>query len=199
MLSSNEMLAKSKSLAYLPETSTGDALCRGLCSWRSSVGRCRCLCPWPSEWWEMIGIQWNRSKSRRFLIHFSHSKWRSGKKDFLSKQERLLTGFLNYGLVSSYGIQAMPSIDFWRNNWWFWKIYFFNVFFCCAPLAAFIFLSSWTRLHHFHLVFWMRRDSNQQPFDCESSSLPTKPGLHPLGLIYTFRVFFEIEQTCSKS
>ncbi len=39
-------------------------------------------------------------------------------------------------------------------------------------------------LTHFHLVFWIRRDSNPQPSDREPSSLTTGPDLHPLFSVY---------------
>ncbi len=36
-------------------------------------------------------------------------------------------------------------------------------------------------INHFHLVFWIRRDSNPQSLDHESSLLTTRPDLHPQG------------------
>jgi len=69
-----------------------------------------------------------------------------------------------------------------------------NVFFWCDPfgyLYFFIFLQS-TRIEciylsilawlwpHYHLVYWMRRDSNPQPIDRVSNSLTTRPDRCPI-------------------
>ncbi len=53
------------------------------------------------------------------------------------------------------------------------------------------FFHEWTRIgcknwswlgfdiNHFHLLFWIRQDSNPQPLDCESSLLTTRPDSRP--------------------
>jgi len=73
---------------------------------------------------------------------------------------------------------------------------FFNIFFWCAPFGCLYFSTMnqnwvqewilawfWT---HFNLVYWMRQDSNPQPFDRESSLLTTKPDWRPSRLNFTY-------------
>jgi len=76
------------------------------------------------------------------------------------------------------------------ENWSFLETYFFNLW---APFSDLNFSHFSTMnqncaqelilalfWHHFHLVYWMRRDLNPQPFDCELSLLTTRPDCHPL-------------------
>ena len=89
------------------------------------------------------------------------------------------------------------KIDSWtkemeRKQTAFWKEFstsrnFLKVFFRLPTFLSF--LSNWTKIglqesilvwlqHHFHLVYWMRRDSNSQPFDkfaIHSNSLTPSP------------------------
>jgi len=93
---------------------------------------------------------------------------------------------------------VLSQLLFHQNILW---LTFFSKYFFGVPIWLHVFFSAMNQTWvqelilawfwpHFHLVYWMRRDLNPQPFNCESSLLTTIPDscLFMLNFIHYFQL-----------
>ncbi len=128
-----------------------------------------------NELWEGILLIFFTDKNSALKLGYANSRLRTTALDtFILRENR-------WG-KSSHFLRHQTSI---MTN-------FFKYFFCwCAPFDYLYFLSfqmnqNWVQKsflawlwHHFHLVYWIRWDSNPQPKDRESNLLTTRPNWRP--------------------
>jgi len=89
--------------------------------------------------------------------------------------------------------QIYPSCDnlfFWCVPFGYLYFYYFSYFSTMNQNWAQESILAWL-WPHFHLVYWLRWDSNPQPFDCELSLLSARPDWRPHVTIY-LRTMFRI-------
>ncbi len=82
-------------------------------------------------------------------------------------------------------------------------LFYINIFWCAHLTTVPVFSSfhmnqNWVQESilallwpHFNLVFWMRRVSNQQPLDCELSTLTTRLYCHPIFGTVAIKIWFQ--------
>jgi len=88
-------------------------------------------------------------------------------------------------VLLKFGLSLLVKLNCICTSNAVWKFKFFLLLCPCGYLYFYYFSimnQNWVQelilawlWPHFHLVFWMKQDLTPQPFDCEPSSLTTRP------------------------